>query len=580
MPNSQQLSPMKPYIKDKASITPSKFATYKKRLPKYLHTLTINKHHSDSRMSYLPYVKRAKRVQTLNFTKDSGTPKSGSVGEGHLLLKLFKKTLKAAKGDIKFTTSCHKNLPKLAKIEFDLQYPKSKAFKIFYWHPEVKHLCLTLQDSFMRENAIYEIRKNKQKFVRYFAGLKRLESLRINNCFQKLDILIEIVKILQKSPRLIPSVKHFILEMKNPLVYDPWSQTYLQDLDSISCLSSLTTLAIKQFRMETESFNHRVLQNLYRLNIDINTFNTLSEQVHAKSLLQFFNFRDLQNLKFLTLKISFNNDITIKNNFFEIFSLPASLESIELDISDMTCQENDPRYQTFYEKWKSLDSLKNLQIQVKDKTSLETVQIFVRGITMQLPAGLETFSLIHGGPDPDQEIETSILELKEFFEMLQSSKKTLKVLEISCQKINFGEDLLENDFQHLEDLSVKGEILDSRNLIKFMKNLSVKKVTLNRLMVNDLKEFEDLLESLGEVPENMELNLHLNLLALEQEKWWDSFHTKVEKLTVKGVVSLSLENTRKQSPKVLEDLKVVIRKKSIFKRFLLKLKSGNIIKLR
>jgi len=587
----RQYSPTDEYI------SPDTLSLYKKRFPKYIHSLQIAKPINKTfGLSYLRYVKRTKQVQSLELYQESFHYQKPKYQENLALIKALKKSLRCLSGIPGLHGKHSKYLPELAQMDLDMAKPE--PYKALCFYQRLKHFTFHIDTSSYRQIPILEkqINKNKKRLERYFGRLRNLESIEIKTVADDLEPFLKVMRLLEAFPKLIPSLKGFILRIQCGSVYSFPQKIPISALDSFSSLALVTSLSVEKFYSMMPIFRIENMRNLRELNLDIHSLCTTHRGTNNLDYLS--NLRDLGQLRSLTISVDSNMKM-IERMFFDHFSLPASLESVDLKIRgfiwkecEMTkknskviiesIREHD-RYKKFYNQWENLKQLKHLQLGVEDKKQRngEIAGVFAEMILKQTQ-GLESVKFRYSGSEI-KENDTN-LDLKELIEALENSKKTLKTLEISAKNINFVQDICSNDFPTLENFEVIGKVVASPNTAKFLKSLSTRKepkiqVKLDSLVVSNLKTFETLLESLNGLPKCVKIDLCLDLLELEKKVWWEIFCAEIEKLTFKGQISLTVENVFIRNMEVLRNMKTVVLGNPIFEKLLLKSKFKHVSRM-
>ena len=176
--------PIKPhfYLRDQR-INHAFIETFRKRCPKNIKTLHIEKSYIGQEhpyLSYLHYVKRLKRVKALTLSQSSFKSRSElrKANESLFLVKSFKKSLQFLSQGNFFNKNCHKTLYRLSKIDLDLTQPES--YKILPFHRHLKQISFPL-DSCHSSTKISAAKKlfedHNTRFKRFLSRLRDLKMI-------------------------------------------------------------------------------------------------------------------------------------------------------------------------------------------------------------------------------------------------------------------------------------------------------------------------------------------------------------------------------------------------------------------
>ena len=355
------------------------------------------------------------------------------------------------------------------------------------------------------------------------------------------------------------------------------NHTNLPALNLLSCLPYVTSFSLKDAHIEMLIFNLSQLRNAQALNLIVKSDN----------MLQLSYMKNLDELKYLKLKVKLCSKKAEKE-FFEVFTLPYSLVSIDFTIEGNMWENckltkknrekiNDSiqREKHFYSQWRGLKDIKHFKLRVHNwwLAHSEVDRNFVMNIIRHIK-GLESCIFTQSR----DQYQGSTLELRELLEALKGSRNTLKILKISASSMNFVEDCSPQSLElpKLKEFSLKGCVLSSPNTAQFLNNLSVKngqsiRINWENLEITNLKTFEVILRSITSLPKTVELHLTLDIYDLTKENWLESLRQAIIKMKFEGKVGLILLTKSDLSGKdVLKDIRVAASANPRFENFFIK----------
>ncbi len=588
------LPPMRrPLLLTEEYITTHQLNRFKKRFPKYIGTLGLNKvDMKGSDRPYLSYIRRAKTVNSLVLRQNIFRPKCRRLNENISLIKSLQKSLRSISGDRLGDKKYHRYFSGLSTVVLDLALPES--YQMMSFHRRIKKISLKMSAPYV---SIYVsktipiaqqlMKKNKRRFNQFLSRSQHASSIEISSNGEELGPIIKLFELLEESPLLIPNLKAFIVKINCDARYLYPEKTSLTELGSFPCLSHITSFSLENYYVEMPMFDLKILKNLQELNLEIKSL--MNDSFEANSLYQILDLKDFKNLRSLKLNYGARSK-EIERSFFEVLTLPPALRSVELTLQGFKWKKCEPtkknrkriidsiqhheRYSHFYSQWKELKNLKNLVIQIKDYSNRAVGCSEIAGVMgasiIKNIKGLESLHFVHH----NFENQGGALELKELFEALKGSRNTIKTLDIFAQKINFVEDI-GMDLVKLENFTLGGEsVLVSPNTVHFIRTLGLKnkhstKVIWHNLVIHNIKTFESLLRSLVNLPKSMEVNLNLDIGSLEKENWGENLCQVMKEKRFEGKISLTLTNSFITKISILEEIKALVLANSRFEEILI-----------
>ena len=585
--------PMNHILFTEEYITPEFLKHFKKRFPKYISVLHINKFSMrGSDRPYINNVRRAKIVNALDLSKNAFQHKYRRLNENISLLKSLRKSLKSISGENLFDERYHKHLFGLSAIDLDLTLPES--YQIMSFHRQLKQISFTMSSSYSKDITVAQklMKSNKTRFNRFLSRLESPSSIEIESSGEELGPIINLLKLLEEFPWLIPSLNAFVVKIDCGRKYLYPEKTSLAALNSLSCLPHITSFSLGNYFVKMPMFDLKILKNLQELNLHVKSL--MNDDLDANSLHQVLDLKIFENLRSLKLKYGARSK-KVERAFFEVLTLPSSLISVDLTLQGFKWRKSEPtkkvrqkiidsiqhhkRYSHFYSQWKGLENLKHLVLEIKDDSDRAVGCSEIAGTLgvkiIRQTTGLESLQFAH----QNFENQGGSLELKEFFEAMKGSRKTLKTLDISASKVNFVEDIDSQsvDLPKLKQFSLGGSVIVSPNTVHFLKNLGVKnrqpiKLIWHNLVINNIKTFDAILKGLSNLPKSGDLDLNMDIGGLEKENWGDNFCKAITEMKPEGKIDITLENSFISKIKVLEEIKAALLRNPVFEEVLIESK--------
>jgi len=334
-------------------------------------------------------------------------------------------------------------------------------------------------------------------------------------------------------------------------------------------------------------------ENLRYLEIDKTRYENLEYYTQKKGV-NFFVFECLGALKHL-LKINIGVVLGLAEHlkqFLRVFSLPKGIESIKLTLLSVTWKdilqesknlminveeknpfENSVCYVNFFNKWRNLEKLKDLQITFKDTNDLEVPTMYFLNSLMKRLGTLQNLHYINESATAVEKKEDFDFGL--FWSSIQNLRNSLKMIRIQDKSLalqNFEGDL--GELSHLENLRIFGEIKGTSGLDRiithnrkvgradFMRIVTIK--TIKMLGKEDLLAcFENLLKKSRKVY----VEVYLDIREISSDFFIQEFEKFAGKSKSESLLSLSIVNSQRLDPNERKRISKIVEKNPVFITF-------------
>jgi len=294
----------------------------------------------------------------------------------------------------------------------------------------------------------------------------------------------------------------------------------------------------------------------------------------------FKDFSSLKKLRFSLLVNSFAKE----KEFFENFSLPLTLEHLDLSLGSFTWSKDrwndeaiqngfdtDPLYLQFYEKLQNSQKLKTLNLRCQDDMggfSRRFIQQFTQ---------LEELVFHYEQSSSRSTIQPLIFQ--DYWGALARSKETLSSVSIRYPRITFpGKmDVLEMGFPRLEKLHLQAYIAPSNELGVFCKTFPrLNDVWLLSTAISDVKDLEYFLTSWRLIPQKMKLMLSLDASRIKNKPLIECLTKYISEAKIRGKLEMNLAIGNYHRQKSLQALVELSQKKSSLEKLSVHVSKGSI----
>jgi len=335
-------------------------------------------------------------------------------------------------------------------------------------------------------------------------------------------------------------------------------------------------------------------ENLRYLEIDKTRYENLEYYTQKKGV-NFFVFECLGALKHL-LKINIGVVLGLTEHlkqFLKVFSLPKGIESIKLTLLSVTWKdilqesknlmmmsveernpfENSICYVNFFNKWRDLEKLKDLQLTFKDTNDLEVPTMYFLNSLMQRLGNLQNLHYINESATTVEKKEDFDFGL--FWNSIQNLRDSLKMMSIRDKSLalhNFEGNL--GEMPRLENLRIFGEIKGSNSLDRiithnkkcgradYMRIVTIK--TIKMLGKQDLLTcFENLLKKSRKVY----VEVYLDIKEITPDFFIQEFEKFAGKSKSESLLSLSIMNSQRLDPNERKRISKIVEKNPVFITF-------------
>jgi len=591
-------------LKKSLEITTKTTPLFKKYAPKYARNVQIIR--NDCPKATNPRLKCLYSLSLYLYGSQYGQKYRLAQSRVFKIIKHHKKYIRHCEG-IHITPHLIKELPQLCSYEFDFSHRKSEEeYRILIFCRMLKRLSLNLKYVYFPSevNSVAPtLKKNQYRMLRALVNMRSLKELSLKLSNESSVFLFTFLQVLGSCPLFLSRLNYFYI---NTLSYSQLNLTedFSDDVNVRMALRFVTDLAMPDRTLfEKRVFDHELLRNLTSLVMAIKASYTCNEAA----------IRKLSSLKLLPRLKDFDLDFLLYSKrmekaFLESFSLPNEIETVRLILTGFVwkdlslkltkenrriieeCFEKHPRFQKFYSEWTSLSSLRTLKLTINNRDPERKCPALTLKFAMGILRHLKSLKSLKYENEyttyKDEKLSSKILpmDLGVFWESLKNSKKTLENLEIKVPDMNFFSkkgmhtDLV-GGFERLKSVEISGEIYWARNFGDFLSLIAKKskeKVSINviYLCFKEEKYLNDFFENMVEIPNNLEVELGLDISELNCSNWLENFCGFVARLRVEGILKLKIKEVRVESIKEVDRIQKSVFENPVFEELIIQGEKG------
>jgi len=467
---------------------------------------------------------------------------------------------------------CYPELQKLLRFPTDLEVRLTKeSLRILSLHSNVKKLSFEIASNFSKEmNEEELLMKYKASLSRSFASMKGLKNMSMMIMDSEAESTILLLETIDLNLSL-DSLEHCGLRFVSGLFTKNFQKFPEQKASLSKILAKVTSLDSESPVWYAFLISSGKFDNLSALNLKL-----ASNEIYwdSKDLLQSHNLPKLKNFS-LDFKV---DSLSSERNFFENFSLPSSLESLNLILSGFTLSpinDDEALSHQFFKRLQEAKGVRTLNLDViKNTTNLALTAKFYC-LFLSCFDNLETLECKHSKERPlfkkdETEFEAKPLDFQDFWTAITPSKETLQSISVYVTGIFFPEDIshLETGFPRLQKLHLRGSLLSANELGRFCQKIpSLTDVVLREVKFTDVEGLRIFLDDMKEIPKGRKFELYLNVGSIRSEPLIDCLKKYIEDAKVKGRLGIYLYGILvKDRERFLEILKMA-KDKGCFQPF-------------